>query len=140
MPRFTPEERDDRRAVRSDLWKEGRRLVNLPEIRDFILNNCIRVEGSEIIELPIEDFDIVIADNHMYYEYEERNKNKPKVALKAIIRDNILPALVNDTTPHAWGDPEEKIEALEFIVRTVMVPRGEKPWLPEPAQGGNPNN
>ncbi len=134
MPRFTPEERDDRRRVRSDLWKEGMRLVNLPPIRNFVLENCVRRGGTETVN--IGGTDVVVSSQSLRYEYKNRNKNKPKVALKEIIRDNIRPSLVNDKVPHAWGDVEEKIEALEFIVRVVMVPRGEKPWLPEPEQGG----
>jgi len=131
--------------VRSDLWREGSRLSNLPEVRNFVLENCVRRAGKEVVN--IGGIDITIAENKLRYEYKNRNITRSKVPFKEIIRENINPSLANDNTPNAWPDLEEKIEALEFIVRVVMVPRGEKPWLPEPAQGGqgqgaggNPNN
>lgn len=123
--------------MRGDLWREAKRLSNLPEVRNFVNNHCVRVEGPETVVLGNSTpFNLIVADNHSYYEYSGRSKNKSKVAFKAIIRDNILPALANNKVPHAWGDLEDKIEALELIIRIVMVPRGDKPWLPEPAQGG----
>lgn len=143
MPRYTEQEKADRRVVRTDLWKEARRLSNKPEIRDFVLERCIRVDRDETVDIPGTNDQIIYARN-IYYDYKSRNRNSEKIAFKKIIRDNLLPAFKNPGARHAWGDPEDKINQLEFLIRIVLVPRGEKPWLPPQAggqgQGGGPPN
>lgn len=121
-----PDEIVDKIEVRRDLYKEARRLSNLPEIKDFIATYC------ELFREPVEANADVIGKpkNRWTYRIKGRDQTRPTIFFKQIIRDNLSPSVTNGKTPMNWTDLETKIDMLVPLLLSVSVPENRRPRRP----------
>lgn len=94
---MTPEEKEATKVKGRALLTEALRLMDIAEIRNFVVERCEVVEQED----PPGKF----------YDWKERNKTFPTRELKGLISQNLDSALDQDD-----------IHTLEIFIRHLLVP------------------